>query len=189
MNELEKTVNKENDESNNSNKSPNNTQRKALVKEEIVKFINQHREDDSFFAGKNEMYEHLNRQGVLHGLKRPTFYKYLKEMDCEEIAPGKYDFVTKGKKKLNTLISKDCYNKMVTYKVKEAYYHYVPFMAKILNDYFHSTTYKTYFMALNNVLVCFYYYEKGEENSISKAKIKQCMNDVLSNYSATRHFE
>ena len=150
----------------------------------IRSYIESHIDENTFIENRAQIYSDLKNEPALYQISKPTFYRYLDEMNLTEISPGKYDFSENIDSMFYELISFEKFNKFLCIKVLDKSYSQL--IAKLLNDYY--THFKDIFkcVAKDDLIICFYYQKtkkkKDETNGNKEDKFylteKIIRNDV-----------
>ena len=83
----------------------NKNERLAKIQKYIHELIEKHKTDNTYFKSKRAMYKHFcQTYSEFSDTAESSFYRYLKNMNVQEIGSGKYDFVNTQKPAFHTLI-------------------------------------------------------------------------------------
>lgn len=149
-------------------------QRRDMVKNEISRYILKHKEEETYIETRWQIYDDLERAGKTHGISRPTFYKYLKQMKCINIAEGKFDFASDTNIPLDSLITYRKYNKYILFTLDDATTG--AYIADAINSYYVHYSSSIHCVHLQDVIICFYY-DKDFERTELKKEIKTLLRD------------
>lgn len=155
-------------------------EKKRLAQNAIMEYIDEHTKKDIAINTKRQIFEDLEKDGKTYGLSEPTFYRYLSDMNFQIDEYGKSVFEPLSPQTLDSVLVPRYYNKRFYYHIIQA--EYGNLLANLINDYYEE--YKDYFhcIALGDMLICFYYYKKGDENSLTAKNLREEIKEYLKKY-------
>ena len=153
-----------------------NKERKKLVMAEIVKYITNHREEETYIENKLQIYKDLKKQGKTFGISQQAMYRYFKELKLAQIDKGRFDFPTIGSYSLDTLIKFQNYNQMLCFKPNEM--SLGSYIADNINSYYQDFSKDVHCIFLHDILLCLY-----NDKKIDLATLKKEIKQTLRNYS------
>lgn len=106
----------------------------------------------------------------------PTFYRIVKkELKCYKVA-NRYYLSSERTTNFAEILEYRPYNKMLCYHINKS--EYGSLLADKINEYY---DWKSSFhcIALNDTLLCLYYYKKGDSNSLTASEIKSSIDDLM----------
>lgn len=153
---------------------------KAMVQKCIREYIEKHKREKTYIKSKRAMHQQLCTYPEFDNTPESTFYRYLTEMKVREISSGKYDFVNTKTPSFHAFIEEKKYNKHLYFQLRDP--SYGPLIADYLNSYY--IEYENYFhcIALQDLLICLYYYSK-QNPILTKAEILKDIKSFLKRYS------
>lgn len=159
---------------------PSRKEVEESVKNAIREYVDSHNRNREPIKNKNQIIDDLEKNNQTYGLSHKTLYRYLDQMNCKEIQAGKYDFVDESNKyPFKDLLVYQKYNKILCYTIDIPSCGY--FLAESINEYYASKNMEDIFhcTAVGDILICFYYYKKGETNTLIRKKIKEDIKKIL----------
>lgn len=113
---------------------------------------------------------------------RATFYRYVNKLGIT-VKSGKCKVNNSpSKNSLYSLLTPKKYNKFLVYQLPEPQYGEI--IAHKLNTKYSSKKNHIYFTITNDLLICFYYYNKASKNPYTQKKVKEliqnCLTDSIS---------
>lgn len=100
-------------------------------------------------------------------------------MNLDEVAPEQYDFITGRNPSFSALLEEKKYNRHMYLKILEP--SYGPLIAEYLNYYYQGYDDAFHCIALQDILICFYYYSKDKTStpSLTKKIIRKDIKTIL----------
>lgn len=153
-----------------------------LCKKAIEELIKNHvANDKSRIKSKRAIYQELVKSGKNYGLAESTIYRFLREMNVEAVGAGRYDIVPNKSVCLNNIIQQRKCNRTIVFNIVKPSYGQL--ISKILNSHYSGKEDIFHCIAVQDTLICFYYYKKGDKNRMSREKIIKDIKEILSEYS------
>lgn len=140
-------------------------------KKAIKEYINDCNARKEQIKNLQQIYDYLKLEKGFEFAK-PTFYRFAKEVGCYKTSTGSY-YIKESSSDifLQTIIKPQKYNKTLTYILEEPSYGQI--IAQQLNETYYNRTDSFYFVSIQNLLICFYYYKKNKNNSITSSEIDE----------------
>jgi hypothetical protein len=112
-----------------------------------------------------------------------SLYRYLDEMNCQQIVEGKFDFVIEDDRlSLGDILQYKKYNKIACFFIENP--EYTNLLAYLVNQHYkrQDKSDVIHCIALGEILLCLYYYKKNDGNSITRKEIKKDVSQVVKSY-------
>lgn len=150
----------------------------------IREYVDAHNEKNERIESKKQIIDDIRTNcKEANYLSNQSLYRYLSEMNLQEIAEGKFDFVIEDNKlSLKSILHYKKYNKIVCFYIENP--EYTNLITYLINQYYEAQDMSDiiYCIALEKIILCLYYYQKNVEHSITREKIKDDINQVAKAY-------
>ncbi len=150
-----------------------------MICDDVKEYLSSHSLKDEGYPKTREDLFNLLEISEKYGYSSSHFYRILREdLKCRKLSSGMFVLDNED----NTMYFSDLYeckkyNKISCFLFEDS--DFVSFYAKHLNQKYVKKQNSFYFVAMQNVLMCLYYYKRNDEDSISKAEIRKLVNETF----------
>lgn len=151
-----------------------------MICDDVKEYLSSHSPKDADYPKTREDLFNLLDISGKYGYSTSHFYKILRDdLKCRKLSSGTFILDSEDNTMhFSELYECKKYNKFSCFLFEDS--DFVSFYAKHLNQKYVKKQNSFYFLAMQNVLICLYYYKSNDDDSISKAEIRKLINETFS---------